>query len=41
MKNGSGSEKRKYRLTLKMVVVECTNKHDVTKNKFVDLFDDY
>jgi hypothetical protein len=41
MKNGSGSEKRKYGLTLKMVVVECTNKHDVTNNKCVDLFDDY
>lgn len=41
MKNGSGGDKRKYGLSLKMVAVECTNKHDITNNKCIDLFDDY
>ena len=41
MKNGSGGDKRKYGISLKMVAVECTNKHEVTNNKCVDLFDDY
>ena len=40
MKTSSGSEKRKYGITLKLVAVECTNKPGHSTEKNSDLFID-
>ena len=40
MKTSSGNEQKKYGITLKAVVIECTNKSVPKFNPCVVLFDD-
>ena len=40
MKTSSGNKKKKYGITLKAIVIECTNKTVPKFNPCVDFFDD-